>query len=121
MDRRRIVVRTLSALIGLVVLTAGGWLVYYRATFGTFAWWQVPPRLSYCGRDFDRGATVPSSPPRGFTLAQVMTIEPAGWRVYAQNPTANTSTAAPGLPCTIVLVLKQGDHKFVQYGISGGP
>ena len=107
--------------VGLVLLATGAWLVYYRVTFGTFAWWQVPPRISYCGRDFDRGTTVPSAPPQGFALTQVMTVEPAGWRVYAENPAAKTSVPIAGLPCTMVLVLEQDDHRFVQYGLVGGP
>jgi hypothetical protein len=119
--RRRVIVRSVSVLVGLVLLAPGAWLVYYRFTFHTFAWWQIPPRISYCGRDYDQGTTVASEPSRGFTLTQVMTIEPAGWPVYTLKPAAQTYAQVPGLPCTMGLVLKQSDHRFIKYGLDGGP
>ncbi|MGH3627419.1 MAG: hypothetical protein ACRDRL_08285 [Sciscionella sp.] len=104
----------------VVVLAAAGWLVYYRATFHTFAWWSVPPSISYCGRRYDQGSTV-AALPTGYTYSQVMTVEPSGWPVYAQRPTADTVTQMPGAPCTMGLTLKQANDQYVLYGLVGGP
>lgn len=108
------------AVSSAVLLGAVGWLVYYRATFHTFAWWSVPPSVSYCGRRFDQGRTVPQLP-AGYDYSQVMTVEPAGWPVYAQRPTSGAVAPVAALPCTMGLALRRNDHDFVLYGLVGGP
>jgi hypothetical protein len=102
------------------MLAALGWLLYYRSTFGTFEWWQIPPRIGYCGRDYIRGMTVKALPRQGDELVQVMTIEPAHRAVYAVQPTRGGAAAVAGLPCAMGLVVKQGDS-YAQYALSGGP
>lgn len=118
-------IRTMSlAVAALLLLAAMGWLVHYRATYGTFAWWKIPPRIGYCGRDYNRGATISALPTQNWTFTQVRDIQPSGWRVYSKQPKGVASgSAAPvaGLPCTMGLVLKESDNEFVQYGLSGGP
>lgn len=118
--RRRAVFVGASAVFAAVVLAALGWLLYYRSTYGTFAWWQIPPRIGYCGRDYLRGSTVAALPSQEGKLVQVTTIEPAGRAVYAMQSAQSGTAAVAGLPCTMGLVVKQGDQ-FVQYALSGGP
>ena len=118
--RRRNVIIAMAVVGGMVVLATLGWLLYFRATYGTFAWWQTPPRIRYCGREYDRGATVGVIPSQDYTLVQVMTIEPAGRAVYAKQPVQDTTLHVANLPCTMGLVVAEGDH-YVQYGLSGGP
>ena len=118
--RYRIAAWTLPA---VVLLGAIGWLAYYRATFHTFAWWSVPPSISYCGRRFDQGSTL-TSLPAGYAYDRVMTVQPAGWPVYTQQPASGPAAGAAdvaGLPCTMGLALRKGDHDYVLYGLVGGP
>lgn len=124
--RRRVVVLVVGGVLGAVVLAALGWLLYYRSTYGTFAWWQIPPRIHYCGRDYLRGTTAAagSLPARGDAIVQVTTIEPAGRAVYAERPAdgaaAGAGTSVAGEPCAMGLLVKQNDS-YVQFGLSGGP
>jgi hypothetical protein len=117
------VITVVGVAAGATVLAALGWLLYYRSTYGTFAWWQIPPRIGYCGRDYIRGATVKALPKQGDKLVQVMTIEPANRAVYAIvpiQPAHGGAAAVAGLPCAMGLVVKQGDS-YAQYALSGGP
>jgi hypothetical protein len=119
--RRRIVIAAVGGAFGAVVLAALGWLLYYRSTYGTFAWWQIPPRIGYCGRDYLRGSTVAALSSQDGKLVQVTTIEPAGRAVYTEQlPAMYTRAIDPTLPCAMGLIVKQGDQ-YVQYGLSGGP
>ena len=117
--QRRIVI-TVSLIFAAAVLAAAGWLLYYRSTYGTFAWWQIPPRIGYCGREYDRGTTVATLPSQDASLVQVMTIEPAGRAVYTLRSATGTVAPVANLPCAMGLIVKQSD-KYVQYGLSGGP
>lgn len=105
---------------GVVVLAAAGWLLYYRVTFHTFAWWSIPPSVTYCGRRYDQGETVTALPP-GYTYSQVMTVEPSGWPVYAQFPVGTSSAKVSGTPCAMGLTLKRSNDQYVVYGLVGGP
>ncbi|MBS2963761.1 hypothetical protein KGA66_11925 [Actinocrinis puniceicyclus] len=119
-SRRRVAAIIVWLFSGALVLAAASWLLYYRVTFHTFAWWSVPPSVTYCGRDYLEGRTVDALLP-GYTYPQVMTVEPAGWPVYAQLPVGTTRVQAAGLPCTMGLVLKRGGGQYILYGLSGGP
>jgi hypothetical protein len=107
-------------LVGAVLLAAVGRLPHYRATYHTFAWWQVPSRISYRGRNYDRGTDV-TALPAGYTVKQVMTVEPAGWAVYSTTTTNSGVAAVPGLPCTMGLALRRSDHELIRYALDGGP
>jgi len=118
--RRRIVVASAAAPFVAVALATLGWLLYYRSTYGTFSWWQIPPRIGYCGRDYVRGTTVAELSSQDGRVVQVTTIEPAGLAVYTQVRTGTGVEPYPGEPCAMGLIIKQGDQ-YVQYGLLGGP
>lgn len=119
--RRRTFAVAVWALVAAAVLGAAGWLAYYRATFHTFAWWSPPPSISYCGRRFDRGESVPGLPAQT-EFSRVMTVQPAGWPVYAGGTAAGSVTpAGGGLPCAMGLALERSAHDYVLYGLVGGP
>lgn len=120
LTRRGAVTRGVAVAFGAAALAALGWLLYYRATYGTFAWWQIPPRIEYCGREYDRGATAATLAGQQGTLVQVMTIEPAGRAVYAAESAHSAAPPIADLPCAMDLIVKQGGQ-YVQYGLSGGP
>jgi hypothetical protein len=108
---------------GLLALGALAPMVYYRLTYHTFAWWQPPPEINYCGRQYVQGSTVTTLATAEWTFTQVMTVYPEGWHVDAKQPRGDTGvvTSVPGLPCTMGLVLEQRNDSYVQYGLSGGP
>jgi hypothetical protein len=116
---RRIVIVVASVVTGMMVFATLGWLLYYRSVYGTFALWQTPPRIEYCGREYDRGATVVAIP-SDRELVPVMTIEPAGLAVYAEQPTHEGMPPVANLPCAMGLAVSQDDH-YLLYGLSGGP
>ena len=114
-----------AATIAAALLTLGTLapMIYYRLTYHTFAWWQLPTEINYCGRQYLQGSTVTSLPTAEWTFTQVRTIYPEGWDLYAKQPREDAGVAAnvQGLPCTMGLVLKRGQSSYVQYGLSGGP
>ena len=117
-SRRRVPWRLLRCLVALVLLVTFGWLLYYRASYHTFNLWAAPPRISYCGRDYDRYSTDPT-PGSQSELKLIDTIEPQGWKLYSVNQI--TSHPGAGEPCTMGLLLAKADHQWVDYTLSGGP
>lgn len=120
--RRRIVIVSASVGTGAMVLAALSWTLFYRSTYGTFAWWKIPPRIEYCGREYDRGSAVGAGTfdAHDGNLVQVLTIEPAGRPVYAKPPPPDFVPSVGNLPCAMGLLIKDGDS-YIQYGLSGGP
>jgi hypothetical protein len=108
--------KTLGALMALALLVSVGWLSYYRVTYHTFAWWEPPPRLHYCGRDFQEGSHSPTLPTGPWRYTTAFVIEPGGWKVYASK----LSQAGIG-PCTMGLIVRHNGHDYIAYGLLGGP
>jgi hypothetical protein len=110
-----------AAVLVPVLLIAGA--VYNRATFGTFAFWQVPGRIDFCGRQYLRGSTVAEIPADDWSLVPATTVYPMWWHVYEKQPRQGgvADPDVPGLPCTMGLVLRLHDGDYVQYALSGGP
>lgn len=110
----------LATVLALALLAAVGWLVHYRATYHTFAWWEAPPELSYCGRDYEAlpGPTA-RSVPSGSTYTHVNTIEPAGFKVLAAD--ATPCKPGSGEPSATSLWVETDGHHFAAYTLLGGP
>jgi hypothetical protein len=49
---RRVVHRVVVVLLLSLLLTTG-FSVWFRSQYGTFAWWSAPPRIPYCGLNFE--------------------------------------------------------------------
>lgn len=110
--------------IGLaaVLLVGVGWIAYYRISYHTFVWWRPPPSIRYCGRDYSEGKTLSTFPNGDWKFVKATTIWPGRWQVFEQLPTKQaTQPTATGASCAIALVLKEGDHSFIQYLLGGSP
>ena len=83
-------VRALATLAALALLVGVGWVGYYRVTYHTFAWWEPPPRLRYCGRDFQEGAHSSALPTGSWSYDPAFTVEPGG----SPSLVANTNSPA---------------------------
>ncbi len=131
----RLVRRWRTALVVVIVLTlllvAGGFL-WYRVVYHSFAVGSAPPRITYCGRDYQDGGTtltraqiesqqvaLPGDPP--YQLSSIGDIVPVlGWPLWAKL-TPQDRRAQLGLPCTMGIYLQQGPDSYLSYGLLGGP
>ncbi|MFB7740426.1 hypothetical protein ACFC08_40310 [Streptomyces sp. NPDC056112] len=98
-----------------MLLVAGGWLINYRLTYHTFAWWEAPARMSFCGRDYEPDGHEKALPKGDGTITPVFVVEPAGWQVYKQTWGNN------GPECPVILLLQRNNHDVVVYSLLGGP
>lgn len=111
---RRGVRRVLWVAVALVLLVAGGWLINYRLSYHTFAWWEVPARMSFCGRQYELDGHGKALPKGDGMVTPVFVVEPAGWQVYGQ-------TWGNGPECPVILLLQRNHHDVVVYSLLGGP
>jgi len=119
-----------AALVVSLLLVAGAVrAVQYRTAYGTFAWWDVPPRITWCGRTylpFDgpevdragletiRGRLDDDAP---YPITQVDTV--AGRPLLAAVVPEARRTS--GIPCAMQVALGTADDTYRTYGLSGGP
>lgn len=107
-------------LTGALVLLAGVALVgWYRLSYHTFDWRAVPPRISYCGRDYDRAATTPSVAAfQQHRLARAHPFPPLLHPLYVEN---NPLAALGADICPMTLDYQVSNATMVTYGLVGGP
>lgn len=132
-QQRRLRVRRLVPLLVVVLVLAGVvGAVWYRYTYHTLAFWQSPPRISYCGRDYQTyGDTTTRSQieanSAGLPDGTATRLETVGWvppipgRDLIAWVLPDDVRIARGLPCTMVLYLHAGGDTYVSYGLLGGP
>lgn len=124
-----------TVLVVVVVLPAmlfGGGLAWYRVVYDSVAFWSVPPRITYCDRDYQAGGAtlsreqieaVPVSLPgnQQYQLSEIGRIVPVlGWPLWA-NLTPDDRRTGLGVPCTMVIYLQGESDAFVPYSLLGGP
>lgn len=124
---RRTVLRTAAAaVIAVVMIGAVGWAGWYRSSFHLWPWQDIPPRIHWCGRDYDRGPgpavserdvratlrtaprTVARVPPlRGHDLVAAGTEE----ELRRRDPTA--------AGCGSLVYLRVGPGRYLVYELQG--
>lgn len=111
-----------TALAAAVV--AGGFTVWYRATYHVFPGQQVP-RVHWCGRDYqDEGpaqtwrriSDLERSPIRA--VGQYPPLVWWGQELLALSP---RMVHEPGEPCAMVVYLRTGQGDYRAYVLEGGP
>lgn len=115
---RAVVVTGLATFVLVAALIIEGRSVLF---FHTLAPWSSPPRIHFCGRDYDRGGLVPADGAEvvvGASPFQQVTRGPL-WQPLYGHP-ASPHLRATGAPCAMVLYLRQGD-RYRSYALSGGP
>jgi hypothetical protein len=117
-------VRLAAGVLALVVVVAGVFAVWYRATYSAWPGF-APGRVHWCGRDYQPGET-------GQTWHQITAQEllpiraegqypPLGWwgqELFAVSP---HMVHGPGEPCAMVLYLRTGPGSYAAYSLEGGP
>jgi RIP homotypic interaction motif len=107
-----------------VAVVAGGFTVWYRATYHAFPGQQVPS-VRWCGRDYQKEG--PSQARRQVTAQEGSPIRavghypPLAWwgqELFALSP---RKVHSPGQPCAIVVYLHTGQDSFQAYALEGGP
>jgi hypothetical protein len=90
--------------------------------FHTVTPWSSPERIHFCGRDYHRGGAVSASAAEdvvGASPFQRLARGPLGQPVYG-HPAGAQQRAALGVPCAMVLYLREGAG-YLSYALSGGP
>ncbi len=118
--RRRARAVVSIAVVVLVVLS-GITLLWYGVTFHSFAFWSVPSRISYCHRDYQTaGSRLTGAQFDEAHLSSIGRLVPVlGWPLSATL--ASPELRADGVPCAMVLYLREGPNLYVAYGLLGGP
>jgi hypothetical protein len=123
--RRRTVRPLVLSLVVLVIVAAGGYCVWYRATYHAWPLRPAASQLHYCARDYEfaGGPAQPLSQivdaGHGAPLRYVGGYPPLGpqRQLYAFY----TSDPPDGEPCTMILYAKIAPDRYLAYPIEGGP
>jgi hypothetical protein len=114
-----------TAWIGLVsLLLAASLVVEGRSVllFHTVTPWASPGQFHFCGRDYHRGGAVSTSAAEdvvGASQFQQLARGPLWQPVYG-HPASAQQRAALGVPCAMVLYMREGAG-YRSYALSGGP
>jgi len=126
--------RTIAVLLVTLSIAAGLVMLHSWTAYGTLAWWRIPQRISWCGRDYRRTersltladvtaqpVSLPGDAP--YPYATVARVPPVAGRplVTARTPEASRHRVEPPLPCAMVVYLKTGPDRYAEYVILGGP
>ena len=127
--------RAIAVLVVMLFVAAGVVWVQYRMAYGTFAWWQIPPRISWCGRHYlpaggrlltraEIAAQPVGLPGEGpYPVVTVAHVPPLNGRpvLAARTPESSRRRVEPPLPCAMGVFLQTGTDQYLAYTISGGP
>lgn len=116
---RRVAAVALASLllIGALAVEARSVLLFHTLTP-----WSSPDRIHFCGRDYNLGGPVSATAAEdvvGAAPFQQVTRGPLWQPVYG-HPASARQRAALGVPCAMVLYVREGDG-YLSYALSGGP
>jgi hypothetical protein len=117
---------------GLCVLLGVAVTASTQVAYGTVDWWGTPSRIHWCGRNYDasgrsvsRGEipTAQLGDAAPTPLTTIGRLPPVvGRRLLASvTPVQQRGAVHPALPCSMGIYLEQGDDRFAEYSLSGGP
>ncbi len=121
-QRRLFGSRVWAVLASLVLIAALALEARSIVMFHTVVPWSSPERIHFCGRDYMRGGVVSTAVAHdasGTSPWRQLTRGPWLQPVYG-DPASAEQRATLGVPCAMVLYLRDGDH-YRAYGLSGGP
>ena len=115
-----------AGIVLLVLLAAGGWAAWYRSTYHLWPGESIPPRIHWCGRDYDRGSgpAVPigeagqalGGTPR--IVARVPPLRPHD--VLAATTEVEVRRQDPSATgCATVIALRLAPGRFLLYALQG--
>ena len=116
---RRVVGMVLASLLLVPVLVIEGRSVLW---FHTAVPWSSPERIHFCGRDYNRGGVVSDEAAQHVVGASPFHQLMRGplWQPVYGHPASEHQRSALGVPCAMVLYLREGDG-YRTYALSGGP
>ena len=126
--RRRALGWAALLLAAVAVMAGGGWAAWYRSAYHVWPGQSVPPRIHWCGRDYDRapGSGVSAGTAReelGGRLQPVMSIPPIDSHEVFASPAAAAKQGgqrAGTLPgCATLIYLRTGADSYLAYELSG--
>jgi hypothetical protein len=123
--RQKVAVIAVVAVIGLGVVYPAVAAVLSRKDYGTFAFWNVPNRIDYCGRTYDESGPQQGNP----ALFESQDSEKGAKWSFLSWTFSGRSIYADAAPlsspryavCTMVLYIPLGDGRWETYSLSGGP
>jgi hypothetical protein len=113
----------------VMIVTALGLAVWYRATFNIWPGQSVSSRLRWCGRDYDEYGGPPQTL-RQISAGQSYPVRPVGQypplafssqELYAAVVPEAERQAAGLDSCATVVYLRTGPDAYQAYGLLGGP
>jgi hypothetical protein len=115
--------------LAVMIVTALGLAVWYRATFNVWPAQSVSSRLRWCGRDYDdygdpRQTLRQISAGRPYPVRPVGQYPPlafSGQELYAAVVPEAERQAAGLHSCATVVFLRTGPDAYQAYGLLGGP
>jgi hypothetical protein len=121
-----------AALVGSLLFVAGAVrAVQYRTAYGTWAWWEVPARVTWCDRTYlpvdgpevDRAGLEATRgwSPDGGTPYPIVRVGTVAGRPLLASVTPEERRRALGVPCSMGVAVQTGDDTYRTYTISGGP
>jgi hypothetical protein len=114
----------LLAVIGLGILYPTAAALLSRKDYGTFAFWNVPNRIDYCGRRYYDGGPQHGSPARFESQDSARDAHWTflSWTFSGRSIYADASPAKfPNSVCTMALYIPIAGNKWETYSLSGGP
>lgn len=114
--RVRLGAATVAAALLLSALALAGW---YRLSYHTFDWRAAPPRIGYCGRDYDRAAT--TSTEAAFRQRRLVRVHPFPPLLHPLYVEVNPLAAVGADICPMTLDYEFTRATMVTYGLVGGP
>jgi hypothetical protein len=125
--------RSVAISVVVLILIVTGVELAYRKAYGTFAWWEDPARISWCGRQYfptsaalltraaaeqQRGALPGDAP---YPVVEVARVPPLVGRTVLASVTPEERRERLGVPCAMAIFVQTDSDAYRTYVISGGP
>ena len=113
-----------------LIVAAGAFTFWYRATYNVILGQGASGRVHWCGRDYQSEGWSPQTW-RQISAHQRLPVRAVGHYpplglpgqelLAAVTPQARRSSASPPPPCAMVVYLRTGPGEYLPFGLEGGP
>jgi hypothetical protein len=130
MRGKRLWIKAVRGVLALMVVAAGGIVVWYRQAYNVWPGQEASARVRWCGRDYESFSSAPQtrkqiSAQEHFLIRPVGQYPPLGWS--RQELFAAVVIGAQGISvsppplCAMVVYLRTGPDEYQAYSLEGGP
>src|ERR1017187_1437459 len=129
MMRGELLRRAAFTAVALIVLAAGGLVVWYRQTYYTWPGEGAADRVRWCRRDYQTDGVSPQGW-RQITAQQRFPIRAVGWYpplgphrelLAAVYPRAQRLSSSPPPSCATVVYLRTGPDRYEAFNLLAAP